>query len=714
MDIRRIRMPMVLGILVAAVLLGSIWVQDVSAAESEDNLKTVRVGYLIYDGFQEGEGDEPKSGYGYEYLQQIAYYAGWKYEYVNSSFSELLQMLKDGEIDIMGNISYTPERAQYIDYATEEQGREYYYLFVREDRTDISSSDLSTINGLKVGVNKGSIQADLFAQWCRDNDLDVHLIHYEDSAKRYADMNSGMLDATVSTNVAAKDIVNFHWSSLVKIGSSPYYFATNKHRPDILRDLNDAIYKILQSDWYYNEKVYLKYYGKTSASAAGLNQADLKWAKEKHVVNVGYMDDMLPYADEDEDTGELTGLLSAFLNSISERYDVRFQTKRFVRYEQMKAALESGEIDTMFPVYGSYWIAEENQMMVTDALTESQILMVYTDDNGDGEDLTSVIAITDTNPMQQFYVAEHYQNADVLICDSLSDCIRAVINGRATCTLMSSDIYYANRNEIDSLGQFLIVNTGYSTSVGFGIRKDRIDAYSFMKKCVTSITEAEINEALIASRHAKSEQSVMQFLQAHVTMVLLVVGIIFVLVIAFFAYYVISSRKALRLVRSNCELNEKAFIDFATGLPNKNKCEEMLSSPYPLSRPTACYMLDLNDLKLVNDTLGHEMGDLMILNFAKLLRQTVPLQFFVGRFGGDEFIIIAENMRSQEEAEQLLKKIREMVLNFNSGNGRFKLTYACGYAFSQEFPSCNLMELFNVADQRMYEDKKKIKSHESN
>lgn len=76
----------------------------------------------------------------------------------------------------------------------------------------------------------------------------------------------------------------------------------------------------------------------------------------------------------------------------------------------MKTAPENGEIDTMFPVYGSYWIAEENQMMVTDALTKSQVLMVYAD--GDSEDMTSVIAITDMNSMQKFYVEEHYQNAE--------------------------------------------------------------------------------------------------------------------------------------------------------------------------------------------------------------------------------------------------------------------------------------------------------------
>ena len=66
---------------------------------------------------------EHKQGAGYEYLQKISYITGWKYEYVYGSFKECLDMLADGEIDILGNVSYTPERAESIDYSTyaEEQ-----------------------------------------------------------------------------------------------------------------------------------------------------------------------------------------------------------------------------------------------------------------------------------------------------------------------------------------------------------------------------------------------------------------------------------------------------------------------------------------------------------------------------------------------------------------------------------------------------------------
>ena len=120
-------------------------------------------------------------------------------------------------------------------------------------------------------------------------------------------------------------------------------------------------------------------------------------------------------------------------------------------------------------------------------------------------------------------------------------------------------------------------------------------------------------------------------------------------------------------------------------------------------------MLDLNDLKKVNDTLGHEMGDIMILNFAKLLRKVVPLQYFVGRFGGDEFIVIAENISGKEEAEELVLKIKEMILKFNGLRGEFQISYACGYAFSEDYPGAGLLDLLNEADQKMYTDKVRSK-----
>lgn len=671
--------------------------------KEQTSLKKVRVGYLTYPGYQEGEGDAPKSGYGYEYLQQIAYYAGWEYEYVNGSFNELLEMLRNGEIDIMGDLSYTEDRAKDISFAKEEQGREYYYLFVREDRTDISATDLSTLENAKVGINKGSVQVDLFQEWCEKNNVKCQIELYENSEERYADMNSGKLDAIVSTTVAEKEISKYLWNSILKIGYSPYYFAVSKKSPELYEELNAAITKILQSDWYYNERVYLKYNGKTSAASAGLDGHDKEWLASKTDMKIGYTDNMLPYSDLDEGSEEMIGILSTFIDHMKERYDVDFEAVKYDSYEEMADALIQGDVDTIFPVYGSFWIAEKNDLMVTGELTSSYLMMVYQD--AYDEDTSSVIAVEKNNPLQLFCVQEHFPEAEVVFCDSREACLKAVSSGEATCTLLCADTYSAYRNEFEDMSHLNLSNTGYEVPVSFATRRDDVQMYAFLKKGLASVRDMDIREALIAEDYANPEMSVRQFLEKHVILVILVLSVVLALIMVLFVYYIFSHRKARKLSQSNSELSEKAYIDLATGLPNKNKCEETLSAHHSVSKPTACFMLDLNDLKKVNDTLGHEMGDIMILNFAKLLRKVVPLQYFVGRFGGDEFIVIAEGISGKEEAEELIKKIREMILKFNGLRGEFQINYACGYAFSEDYPEASLLDLLNEADLKMYEDK---------
>lgn len=88
----------------------------------------IRVGYLIDNqDYQSGTPDTYMSGWGYEYLQDISYHTeGWKYEYVLGAFSELIAKHEAGEIDLMSNISYTPERAENLLYSTNPSGKERF------------------------------------------------------------------------------------------------------------------------------------------------------------------------------------------------------------------------------------------------------------------------------------------------------------------------------------------------------------------------------------------------------------------------------------------------------------------------------------------------------------------------------------------------------------------------------------------------------------
>ena len=161
---------------------------------------------------------------------------------------------------------------------------------------------------------------------------------------------------------------------------------------------------------------------------------------------------------------------------------------------------------------------------------------------------------------------------------------------------------------------------------------------------------------------------------------------------------------AIKIRQKNQVLEKKAYIDLHTGLPNKSRCEEILHEGGFVEEPTACVMMDLNNLKRVNDTMGHAVGDQLITNFARLMRNAIPSRDFVGRYGGDEFIIIIYNT-TRENVEEILAKLQDDVDKFNKTGKNVRISYACGWVLSSDYAQCTIRTLFDKADKYMYENK---------
>ena len=160
----------------------------------------------------------------------------------------------------------------------------------------------------------------------------------------------------------------------------------------------------------------------------------------------------------------------------------------------------------------------------------------------------------------------------------------------------------------------------------------------------------------------------------------------------------------IRIKNSNKILEKKAYLDLQTGLPNKSKCEEMLHDYEYISEPVGFVMFDLNNLKRTNDTYGHAVGDQLITNFARLLRNAIPSKDFVGRYGGDEFIAII-TQTTKEEILLIMEEVHSTVKHFNENIHKVEVSYAYGYAFSEDYSECTMKTLFNKADKHMYENK---------
>lgn len=162
---------------------------------------------------------------------------------------------------------------------------------------------------------------------------------------------------------------------------------------------------------------------------------------------------------------------------------------------------------------------------------------------------------------------------------------------------------------------------------------------------------------------------------------------------------------ALKMARKNQLLEQKAYIDIHTGLPNKGSCEELLNNREILREPTACVIFDLNNLKTVNDTRGHSAGDQLILSFARLLRRVIPEKHFVGRYGGDEFMAVIYHT-DRQEVEGILDSLRREADAANRDGNQLPLSYAYGWAISADYEGCIMQTLLDKADYCMYENKR--------
>lgn len=165
---------------------------------------------------------------------------------------------------------------------------------------------------------------------------------------------------------------------------------------------------------------------------------------------------------------------------------------------------------------------------------------------------------------------------------------------------------------------------------------------------------------------------------------------------------------AMRMLKKNRVLEQKAYIDTHTGLQNKNRCEELLADRTVINEPTACLMFDINNLKHTNDTLGHLVGDRLIADFARILRSVVREKDFAGRCGGDEFMVVLYGVE-EKTVESVITRLHTEIEHFNSIEKNVPISYAHGWAVSTDYKACMLRTLFDAADHCMYMNKRRMK-----
>ena len=499
----------------------------------EEENKTVRVGYFPYANFQEGGYGEHKQGAGYEYLQKISYITGWKYEYVYGSFKECLDMLSDGEIDILGSVSYTPERAESIDFSTYAEGTERYWIYTREDHTNLTNSDPKQMNGCRIGVADGSYQKELLEKWLDSNQIQAEVVVCKDYDEMIEKLDADELDALVIPALS----VNSDFIAIANIGASDCYFGVSKSRPDLLKELNSALEEIDNTETDYSIKLYARYEGKATINYA-LNKEEKQWLNaHENTIRVGYLKDNLPFCGEEN--GKLTGILGTVLDTVQEKYKITIKTVPCSTGEEMNEALQSGKIDIAGPILQDFYTQEQFQVVLTDAIFDITPVVIY-----QGNEYTnslSTIAATETSLYSKLMVSRLFPDAEIKQYGTQEECLEAVANGKVGATVIpSSKINLLNESSLTQNLSF--AEMAKRQELGMFTTRENRRAATIINKAIAQSSNI-LNGVVLAQNSVSEKKMTLQDVLEEYAGLGIVVSFVIIFVLLFLVYSLSVSRK---------------------------------------------------------------------------------------------------------------------------------------------------------------------------
>ena len=417
----------------ALTVLNAIAPTSAFAADTDQQVKTVRVGWLVNnEGFQDGNPGERLSGWGYEYLQTLSYYTpGWQYEYVSGTFTELMDMLEAGEIDLMPNISYSEERAQKLLYSSNPEGTERYYIYAKPDRDDLAKGDPQALQGLTIGCNPGVMQTFVGQQWLTSEGITCTYKEMPGSGDLFAALANDEVDAIIMNDTISSPSA----SPMFYVGSSDYYFAVPKSRPDLMDDINSAMAAINRDNPRYNDEVKSNYSAQNSGSAS-LTGDERAWLKaNNNTVTLGYLTGKLPYCNENEN-GEMEGSLAALATTLRDKFGITVKTVAFENNEKLQKALTKGAVDVALPIYRDYWLAEQTGFIQSNSLGTMSITAIHA-----GSDLSKdlqSIACTNSSIVNRRVLESLYPTATITECKSGDEMFNALALGKVDSIIVPS------------------------------------------------------------------------------------------------------------------------------------------------------------------------------------------------------------------------------------------------------------------------------------
>ena len=683
-------------VLLLIMILIGICIRPEHINATETNI--VRVGYPIVSGFTEIE-DGEYTGYAYEYLLEIAKYTGWEYEFVEMDLGTMLEALRDGEIDLAAGMLKSELTEEIYDFPEENAGYTYVTLATLKDNKTISGSNYETLNGIKVGYyERAQTGMKKFLDFCENNEIkNVELTAYAHDGEK------GLLDALKSQEVDViieGDLLLENEEKIVaKFGSTPYYFATTKGNKDILAGLNKALSKIKESDPNFDNQLYSKYFQSYIDHTVHLTQEEKDYIEQMTPLKAVYVDNFEPMQDYNPKTKKAEGVYIDIMSLIAQKSGLKYELVKASSYKEAYEMIKNKKVDLIISAPENYLKASEYEYALTQDYLDVNMVRVI-NRNQKSYEGKQIMALQKGYPFIEFkeeYEIQYYETNE--------ECLIAVNTGKA-------DLSYGNNYTMSkylSSGQYpnlsiFFEETPIKAQIGISKPVNKI-LMNIINKSVSSLSDSEIQNIIYSNTvNVENDITLKQFFRANP---LFSFGVILVFI---FLIGIIATMKFKRLVEDKSRLLEKSQIDALTGVYNRSTGIEFVTD-YMQIKDTSLYsalmIIDIDHFKQINDCLGHQAGDNLLIEFGQLLKQVFSNEDIIFRLGGDEFVVFMKNLelRSLQVVTNKLHKLREIMDKEVSCKGqRQKISLSIGAVVTNQL--YDFSKLYQEADGVLYEVKR--------
>ena len=417
---------------------------------ADETQKTIRVG-SFEDTFNYVDEHGVRRGYGYELMQALAGYTGWKFEYVKCDWSNCFEKLENGEIDIMGDISYTDDRAEKMLFSEEPMGEEKYVLYANLSDNDIVSSDSKSLDGKRVGVLMGTEPENMLTEWENKNGIHTEHVNVSGNSDVETKLDNDEIDCFVSLEESL-------WSErgiscVTTIGKSGIYFAMNKEHSDIKKELDYAMGQLDKDSPFFKADLYKKYF--TLDYTQFLTGVEKSYIEDHGSIRIGFLDNDPVVFSMDQRSGQLSGTLTEYISYARDclgNHTLDFDIMAFDDYDKMIKALQNHKIDVIYYASRNPDFAEQNNYALTNtAWTYS--LMAVTDKENFNEDEVYTVVVPKNKVALKQHIAYSYPQWNLVDCETMDEASEMVVDGKADCFIIgtSQALLFDNYKNLKSI-----------------------------------------------------------------------------------------------------------------------------------------------------------------------------------------------------------------------------------------------------------------------